>query len=356
MSAQPPKPKSGTEWLRQQSKKISDGEDLVVSVEEASGVQVEHWLQGHEVQYAPPAPIPMDLIDEKRSRANQARRDPLVAESVDRFALAVKAGAVFPPIVTFPLGGRLVIVDGNNRQAAYRKAGREYIPGIIISDETPSELIQLLTVEANAHHGVTPDTAWRVQQAFQLISLGYTDQLAADAVHVNVTSIRVARAVQDAEGRARKLKITGFADLPMVSKQVLGGLKDDPVFFQAAKTALSTGMSTEQIREMSRMVKVIPSEALKIEAIAAIAKDRGIEAATAKALGRGGKRVSSPKTQLVSGIGLLVNVDEAALVRSVLTRHDKVLIMERLELLTDKLLQLQVAMEQVAIPDDDEGQ
>jgi len=347
-------PKSGTEWLKLQSRRITEGEELPLSAEEAASSLIEEWLQRHGVAYAPPSPIPMVLIDEKRSRNNQARRDAVVSDSVDRFANALRNGATFPPIVVFPLGGRLIIIDGNNRQAAAKRVGREFVSGIVISEETPSELISLLTVEANAHHGVTPDTQWRVQQAFQLISLGYTDQQAADAVNVNVTSIRVARAIQEAEQRARRMKIHGFVDLPQVPKQALGTLKDDPVFYQAAKVAISTGMTLEQIREMTRMVKAIPSEGARIDAIAALAKERGIEAATKKAMGKVTRRVSSPKTQLVSGIGLLVNVDEAALVRSILTRRDRDLVAERLQQLTDKVLAMQVALEQVSIPDEDE--
>ncbi len=346
--------KSGTDWLKQQGKRISEGSELPVTADEASATLVENWLQRHGVAYAPATPIPMVLIDEKRSRVNQARRDSIVADSVDRFANSLRNGAVFPPIVCFPLGGKLVIVDGNNRQAAARKVGREYVSGIIISEDTPSELIQLLTVEANVSHGVTPDTQWRVAQAFQLINLGYTDQQAADACAVNVTSIRVARAIQDAENRARRLKISQFAEMPQVAKQALGTLKDDPVFYQACKVAFSTGMSTEQIREMARMVKGIPSEGQRIDAIAAIARERGIEAATKRAMGKVSRRVSSPKTQLVSGIGLLVNVDEAALARSILTKRDRDLVVERMEQLENKLHDLKVSIEQISIPDDED--
>lgn len=349
----------GTDWLRLQSKRVGEGKEQEVSPEEAAAALVEDWLQRHEVAYAPLTAIPMDLIDEKRSRTNQARRDSIVTDSVDRYANALRNGAVFPPIVVFPLGGRLVIVDGNNRQAAARRVGREFIQGFVISEETPSELIQLLTIEANAHHGVTPDTGWRVAQAFQLVSLGYTDQQAADAVNVNVTAVRVARAVQDAEARARKMKVNGFAELPVAMKQTLGTVKDDPVFFQAVKVALSTGMSLEQTREMTRMVKAIPSEAQRIDAIAAIAKERGLEAATKKALGKTsgpGRRTHSPKTQLVSGIGMLVSVDESALMKAILTKRDRDMVSERLKQLLAKVQAFQGAVNALAIPDGDEGE
>lgn len=340
--------KSGTDWLKNQTKKIGDGAKLPVDEVRAAIVQVEAWLQSHDVQYAPPAQVPLHLIDEKRSRTNQARRDAIVAESVDRFATAMKAGAAFPPIVCFVNGGKLVIIDGNNRQAAAKKAAKESLLGIIVAEDTPSEMIQLLTVEANAHHGVTPELSWRLQQAFHLVSIGFNDIQAAASAGVTVQQIRAARQVQEADARARALKISGFNGLPISMRQVLSPVKDDAVFFQASKVALDTGMTTDEVREMIRHCKTLGAEGARVEYIGSVAKTRGIEAATRKAVGRAIHRVSSPKTALVTGIGQLMKVDEAALARQIVTVHDRDLVMQRLKLLEEKLLALQVAVDQLA--------
>lgn len=337
--------RTGTEWLRSQTKKITTGPELPVSRSRAAAIEIEAWLQRHDVKYAPPTMIPMSVIDEKRSRTNQARKDAIVADSVDRFTAAMKADAEFPPIVAYANAGRLIIIDGNNRQAAARKAGKDAIYGIIISDETPSELIQLLTIEANAHHGVTPDVSWRLTQAFFLCGLGFTDQQAADAANVTVQQIRNARQIQEAEQRAKALKIHGFNDFPASIKSLLVTLKDEAVFFQAARTALDTGMTTEEVRDMTRTVKSLPSEGARIEHIGSIAKQRGLEAAAKKVLGKTIRRVSSPKQGLVIGIGQLLKVDEAALVRSIVTTHDRDEINRRLASLVDKVLAIQAAME-----------
>ena len=337
-------PRTGTDWLKRQAGRVTDGDTLPVTAPVAQVVEVEAWLQRHGVQYAPPAPIPMHVIDERRSRGNQARRDPIVTDSVDRFAAALRAGATFPPIVAYPMTGRLVIIDGNNRQAAHRKAQLDTINGIVIADDTPGELIQLLTVEANAHHGVTPEVGWRVQQAFHLCSLGFTDQQAAEAASIGVNQLRAARAVQEADQRARHLKIVGFSDMPAGARQSLGVLKDEAVFYQAAKLAAETGMTTEDIRELTRAVKSLPSEGARIEHIGSIAKARGIERATRKALGKAINRVSSPKQALVSSIGKFLAVDEAALLRQIVTTHDRDLINDRLRKLKRKIGALEVAM------------
>lgn len=339
--------KSGTDWLKSQSRKISDGAQLPVSEQEAAAVGVEAWLQGHGVRYAPPLDIPMTLIDEKRSRANQARRDAIVADSVDRFAAAMKVGAEFPPVVTYISGGKLTIIDGNNRQAAARKAGRESILGIVIAEDTPSELIQLLTVEANAHHGVTPELAWRIQQAFHLCSLGFTDPQAAQAAAVTISQLQGARRLKEADQRAAAMKIMRFSEVPVYGRQALGVLKDDAVFYQAAKVAIDTGMIIEEIRDMIRGIKAQSSEGARIEYIGSIAKERGLEQAARRVMNKNLNRVSSPKQALVTGIGKLLKVDEAALVRAISTRHDRDLVNQRLVAVADKILTIQVALEQL---------
>lgn len=337
-------PRTGTDWLKAQTKKITEGAELPVTAHTAGAVEVESWLQSHQIAYAPPACIPMSVIDEKRSRTNQARRDPIVTESVDRFAAAMRAGKVFPPIVTYPSGGKLVIIDGNNRQAAARKAGLDTVFGVIIADDTPSELIQLLTVEANGHHGVTPELSWRLQQAFYLVSLGFTDQVAAEAAAVTIGQLRNHRAVAEADQRARAMRIGGFGALSLNARQALGVLKDEAVFFQAAKVSVDTAMTVDEIRDLVREVKARTSEGARIEFIGRIAKERGIEAATKKAMGRAVGRVSSPKQSLVAGIGKVLKVDEAALVRQIVTTTDRDLIRTRLGELERKLIRLSLAL------------
>lgn len=340
----PPKG-SGTDWLRLQMRRTATGPVLDVSEAQASQIEVEHWLQGHKVEYTGPVQIAMAMIDEKRSRQNQARKDPLVTDSVDRYAQAFRDGAVFPPIVVYPAAGKLVIVDGNNRQAGAKRAGREFVSGFIISETTPSELIQLMTVEANGRHGVTPDVTWRVRQALHLTTLGIPDAKAASAASVSVPQIRTARGMQEADARARELRINGFGDLPGTSRQALGVLKDQAVFYQAAKTVINTGMSIEDIRQMIRAVKGCTSEADRLSVVTKIANDREIEAQTKRATGRTMKRVGSPKTSLITGIGQIMSVKEDELCRAIVTAHDRDLINNRLTSLVDKILAVQVAME-----------
>lgn len=340
-------PKAGTDWLRRNVRKIGEGAELAVTQEVASSVEVEAWLKRRNVQYAPPTGIPMALIDERRSRGNQARRDPLVAESVERFATAFRQNNIFPPIVVYPLGGKLIIIDGNNRQAAAKKAGREHIQGIIISDTTPSEVIQLLTVEANAHHGVTPELSWRLKQAFHLIGLGFSDQEAAEACGVTTGQVRNARATQQCEERARQLRIHNFAAVSTTTKQLLNVLKDEAVFYQACLVTVNHDLGVEDVRDLLREIKKQPSEADRIRVIAEIAKAKTVEQATKKAMNS--RKVSAPKHSLVAGMGLIMNCDESSLTRNILTEHDRSEVRKRLDEAVDKILSIQIALDEMKL-------
>jgi ParB-like chromosome segregation protein Spo0J len=346
----PPK-QSGTEWLRSQAKRVGDGEPLAVDTDIAAAVEVEAWLQARNVAYAPAAWIPMNLIDVKRSRANQARRDPIVTESVDRFAVAMRAGHHFPPIVVYPDGGKLVIIDGNNRQAAASRAGLEQIWGIVVSEETPSELIQLLTVEANARHGVTPELAWRVQQAFSLVGMGWTDQDAADAAGLSVAQLRAARSVQEADYRARNLRITGFQQMPASSKQALGAVKDDAVFTQLSRIAIDSAMTTEEIREVTRALKNLNSEQARLEHLAAVRKERTAQRAVKRAPGKH-SRLTSPRIALSAGIGKIIAIDATALAKQVVTGKDRDLLVARLSEAKKKIAMLEIAMNSLTLDDE----
>lgn len=338
-------PKSGTDWLKSQTRRISEGGALPVDARRAAAMEVERWLQGREVHYAPPTAIPLDLIDERRSRKNQARQEAIVTESVERFSAAMRGGDVFPPIVVFAEGGKLIIIDGNNRQAAAKKAGRDTIDGIIIAADTPGELIQLLTVEANARHGVTPDPAWRLHQAVYLTSIGHNADTAAAVCGVSPSAISNYKAIQQAERRADALRINGFTALPVSHRLGLARIKDDPVFYQAAKLVISTGMTQSEVGALLRHFRALASEGARIDYIGSLAKEREVEAAVRKATGKAAARVSSPKTGLVTGIGMLLKVDPAALIRQIVTSNDRDLITARVKQLEDKLLEIQVAMD-----------
>lgn len=339
-----PEPTLAMDWLRKQTRKIDEHDSLPVDEETGSATQVEAWLQRRGVRYAPPTGIPMHMIDTRASRQNQARRDPIVTESVERFTQAYRQGRSFPPIVVYARGSRLVIVDGNNRHEAAFRAKRDFIYGIVIDEKTDSDVIQLLTVEANASHGVTPPLDWRIKQAFHLCSIGHADDVASEAAGISIQQLRNARGASEAESRAKILRIHGFVELPSTSKLYLNGIKLEPVFYAAAQLAADQKLSIEQVRDLCRAVKTGKTESDQLAIVAQQHKLLVAENAAKKAMT---KRVNSPKNTLVAGIGLIMNLDPGALISQIRTVNDRDIIKNRLRDLEDKLLEVQVAMEEL---------
>lgn len=340
-----PEQAAATSWLLKQSSQIKERAGLKVDQEVASATAVEEWLQRRGVKYAPATGIPMHMIDTKRSRGNQAREDPIVEDSVKRFAAAMRAGRSFPPIVVHPVGAgssKLVIVDGNNRHQAALDAKREYIYGIVIDEKTDSDMITLLTVEANNSHGVTPPLSWRLQQAFHLVACGHGDEKSAEAAGITTQQLRNGRSARQAEERAQVLRIHRFVDLPATSKQYLNGIKLEEVFHAAAKLAVEHALTIEQIQNMCRAIKTGVSESDQLSIVAEQKKLLVAENAAKKALS---KRVNSPKNTLAAGIGIVMNLDPKALVSNIRTTHDRDTLKQRVKELENKVLEIQIAME-----------
>lgn len=333
-----------TKWLLRHSGKITEHDTLEVSEQVASTTKVEAWLQQRGVKYAPATTIPLTMIDERRSRANQARKDALVTESVERFATSFRAGNSFPPIVVYPLASRLVIIDGNNRHEAAKRARLESIWGIIIDAETDGDMIQLLTVEANASHGVTPPLEWRIRQAMHLMLLGHPEPLAAEASGVTALQVKSYKAAQEADARAKVLRVSGFGELSTSTKVAMNAVRSEPVFHAIAVLAASHKLGVEAVREITREVRKARSEAEMLAVVADFVSNFDVENALKKAMKRG---PSSPKNAVASACGLLDKCDPDALVAQILTPHDRDVINNRLDKTVEKILQIQIAMERL---------
>lgn len=132
---------------------------------------IEKQLADKGVAYSL-AEINLEQIDEERSRNNQARiATPLVSSVVETYVAAMQRGDEFPPLLTYKLksGDRYVIIDGNHRYVAAKAAGVKTLWVYVVAQDTPSELITMLTYEANTKHGLPTSEAERARHAVYLI-------------------------------------------------------------------------------------------------------------------------------------------------------------------------------------------
>src|ERR1044072_9393207 len=138
--------------------------------------EVENWLRSRGANFLRCMLIPVENFDERASRNNQARPTPLRPAKVEEYAMAMRRGDKFPPLVAYRTSEKsttFILISGNHRLAGGKKAGVTHLTTYVLASDTPPELILLLTVEANAHHGAEVPTEWRVKQALNLIAAGW---------------------------------------------------------------------------------------------------------------------------------------------------------------------------------------
>lgn len=333
------------QWLKQAKGQAEQAEPSAPACDNTDAIdsQVERFLQSHGVKYAPKKQIPLDVIDEKSSLGNQARDVPIIPENVDRYAQSIKKGEYLPPIIVFPSGNKVTVVDGNNRHHAHKKAGSQFIPGFVIAEDTPSEKIALLTVAANTGHGETPNPKWRLRQAAYLVSLGYSTDQATSAAGVTKSQLSDYMATQRADARAKAMRVTNFTELPPTSRASLGRIPLDSVFYQATRTAIDTEMTSEEIRKMIKEVKALGTESEMIEHIGHLAGERKIEARKKESGAKG--RVKSPVLGLNAALGMIMAADGAAISRQLLTDMDRQTLIRKLDAAGVKLIELQIAIQ-----------
>jgi hypothetical protein len=352
-------PKSGTEWLQQQRNRAQAADEPAAPVcnnEDALDSKIEHFLQQHGVKYAPKAMIPIELIDEKASLTNQARDVPLVPDAVDRYSASLRRGDYLPPILVIPHGNRVKIVDGNNRYAAHKRVGNRYVPGFVIAPDTSSEVVQLLTVAANRDNAESVPLRWRKIQAAGLIGIGYSQEQACEAAGIKSTQLTEFLALNRADARAKQHRVTHFSTkLAETTRTALGRIPLDAVFFQAARVAVEYEIDADTAKRVLREVKALSSENEQVAYVTQFAEEQ--RKARAAAGGNGAKRprVSSPKTDFVSAAGKLLNVSTDALVRQTLTEHDRDALVRYCELMADKAVEVQIALEALKFGNDEEA-
>ncbi len=309
-------------------------------------VSVEKWLQKHGVSYSALRALPLSVIDEKRSRQNQARATPIVQDSVDRFVKSLKEGAQLPPVVGYKSGNRVVLIDGNNRDAACRKfyGPSGNIRTFIVHPDTTSETILAMTVDANSNHGVTPDLSWRVTQAVHLNACGYALEKACSFANVTSRQVTDYQRMVRAEQRAKALKIQGFSTLSSNSKLKLMAIPSDPVFMQACLVAVETEMTYEEVNAFVRETKAQSEEALQIQLIGKVADERKMEKKAREALGKP-KQMKSAKLGLITGLGKIQHADVGAIARQIITDEEREEIITRCYAASEHMFAIITALE-----------
>lgn len=301
----------------------------------------ESWLKARGVKFAAVAEYPIDMIDERTSQANQARAEGIEREVVERYITAMRGGDLFPPIVAYKKGNSLVIVDGNHRATASRRAGAKKIHVYVIDGKTPSETIELLTAEANVRHGQPTDAAWRRHQAVYLLGLGHPADLVASALGVTKSAVYAARAAHSAGERAARMGIKGWDSIKETAKDRLASIKSDPVFEAMVTTVVATDWAPgAELSSFIREINRASSEAEQLTMIEEARERRAFD----KAQTKGRNRISNPKQQVLMSLGSVMAMDSKQLRRLFITDDERNEIARRLGDASLKLMECEEAL------------
>jgi hypothetical protein len=267
--------------------------------------RTEKWLRSRGVEFELRR-VRLAHINERDSRRNQARAEAIDSEVVSQYAQAYKNGEELPPLVTYERGGQHVLVDGNHRHAGAKKAGEEEHDVYVLAADTPSEVVELLTAEANAKHGKPTTPEWRARQAVYLVAQGLPQETVAEALCLSQNQVSNAIRAARAEERAGRLGLNGFGGLPGTTKAALAAVKDDEVFVRLTQLIVATDWGAgAELNGFIRQVRDASSDAVA-DLLKAREDERAKVVRTARALkGRGRARITNRRTALLTSLGKL---------------------------------------------------
>lgn len=225
-----------------------------------SDARYEAWLRSEGVRWEFVPNVPLSRIDVKASLEAQARLDKrLDEEMVAKYAVAMDTGAVFPPLIAYDAGGRLILIGGNHRVAAADLAQKSHFDTYVVNTDD-RYIIDRMTRSMNyALEGKAGTQDEALQQAIFLVTT-YGKSAAEVARSFNLKAFNVENAVrrQKALKRIERLGISTKHINASIADH-LGRLNDKPlVAVEQLRTA--TGMSTDMLKALVKEVTAKKSE------------------------------------------------------------------------------------------------
>lgn len=301
------------------------------------------WLDELHIPHRYLEAIDMTLIDDKASLANQARRDPIIVEVVERYTDDMRRGDTFPPVIVRgrPRSPRFTVLSGNHRVAAARTAGVKLAAHVV---ECTDEIALRIAYEDNRRHGLPPSDVERLDQAVHLIALGWTQGAAAAAVGVSENKVSRARAAVEAAQRATALDVEGFGRLGATTRSRLSSLRSDPVFAAASKLVLEADLGTEHVYPLVTELNDTRSDDAALKLIDS-KRDEHLERIQIAAAGKTVKRgaATSPRARLTGALGVIASVDPKVIASGTLPDQRKALC-ERLHAAAFHLMEIHKAL------------
>lgn len=251
--------------------------------------------------------LDLKAVDSKLSLKNQARLlEPEDKELQEQYADLYKEGSQGPPIVVYERnsGGKrtFIIIDGNQRTAAARKAGLDTLDAYVVDSKDDMVLDDLtwswnnlvngkrLTREESIEHAVTMVEKYSISMKEAARRYGVPWR----AVQTRITANKARSVLRE---RAAPQAASGLSDPKLESLYSFATIGED-VFTIAATTAHRCGLVESDIRDLKREVDKAKTHEDKVKAVVEfsesdLAKQR-------KAETKGGTCRTSPQSLLPS--------------------------------------------------------
>jgi hypothetical protein len=185
-------------------------------------------------------------------------------ERVHEYALQMKGGATFPPIV---LMAPNILIDGNTRAQAGRQAGRTHLPAYRV--EVPDlDFAKMLAAALNQMGGarLTPEEANK--SAIRMMNLGWPDESIGRELGYAAESVRRWRREAEFSERSSALDLNGYAaKLTKKQRQDVAKIVHDEPFAEMVKLIADTKPDPKDLKELAQVVEKAPSDEQAVEAI-----------------------------------------------------------------------------------------
>lgn len=216
--------------------------------------------------------IPIEMFDEERSRNNQARiASPLVPSVVETYVAAMNRGDEFPPLLSYlAKSGKYIVIDGNHRLSAAKAAKVEKLWSYVVDPTTPSEMITMLTYEANTKHGLPTSEQERARHAVYLIE-NAGESIKHAAARMNLSTEFLSRHYNKirADNRAGENGIPDarWHELKPAARARLNALTADETFKAATEYTVKARLTTEETDKLVVRLNRVGSTADQLKTI-----------------------------------------------------------------------------------------
>jgi hypothetical protein len=211
--------------------------------------------------------VSSNMIDEKRSKHNHARKTPILPQNVEDYADAMDRGDVFPKIVVARIDGdkRLVIAGGNHRYLAALKNGVTEFDAIVV--ECDATMFSILCPALNLYVGQREDRNVRVDQAADAVMrLSITCKSAAEDYRVPVNSVNHRVNEKRVAVSAAKLGIR-VDHLQSGYLKLLAPIMTDAALLPLAVELCNTKLGVDDVRESLKQARELPTEKDRVAAL-----------------------------------------------------------------------------------------